>query len=163
MRWFQRYGIPGGYFLLILTLWMLVFYPCRIKEIKNDGGINLVGITAISFISIGYCLSVLAQLLYLIIPKLGIVGSAINQSTVFTDDSKSNLKKENLKEVHSLFYVIENGKNKIEQQNMLQKWVANRNDILTINSSLCLATVVALFLAYFGPEILLDWTRQHNT
>jgi len=162
MRWFQRYGIPGGYFLLVLTLWMLVFYPCRITEIKNDGGINLVGITAISFIPIGYCLSVLAQFLYLIIPKLGTVGIAINQSKVFTDESKNNLKKEHLKEVHSLFYVIKNGENKIEQQKMLQNWVANRNDILTINLSLLLATITVPMLAYLGPEILLDWTFQPN-
>jgi len=163
MRWFQRYGIPGGYFLLALTLWMLVFYPCRITEIKNDGGINLVGITAISFIPIGYCLSVLAQYLYLKIPKLGIVGTAIKESEVFTEKSKNNLKKEHLKEVHSLLYVIENGKNKIGQQNILQQWVANRNDILTINSSLFLTTITVPFLAYFGPKILLGWNAQSNT
>jgi len=163
MRWFQRYGIPGGYFLLVLTLWMLVFYPCRITEIKNDGGINLVGITAISFIPIGYCLSVLAQLLYLKIPKIGIVGTAIKESEVFNEESKNNFKKEDLAEVHSLIYVIENGKNKIGQQNILQQWVANRNDILTINFSLLLATITVPFLAYFGPEILFGWNDQSNT
>jgi len=87
---------------------MLVFYPCRIAETENYGGINLVGIAAISFIPIGYCLSVLAQLLYLIIPRLGIVGSAIRQSKIFTDDSRNNLRREHLAEVDSLFYVIEN-------------------------------------------------------
>lgn len=163
MRWFQRYGIPGGYFLLFLTLWVLVFYPCQITEIKNNGGINLVGIVAISFISIGYCLSVLAQCLYLNIPKLGIVGNAINRSEVFTNNSKSVLKKEHLKEVHSLLYVIENGENKIERQKMLINWVANRNDILTINFSLFLATITVPFLAYLGPKILLGWNAQSNT
>lgn len=162
MRWFQRYGIPGGYFLLFFFLWMLVFYPCRIAEINNDSVINLVGITAISFVPIGYCLSILAQLIYLIIPGFGIVGRAINQTEIFTDESKNNLKKENLKEVHSLLYVIEKGKNKIEQQNILRNWVANRNDILTINFSLCLATITAPLLASLGPYKLLDWKFQTN-
>jgi len=166
MTWFQRYGIPGAYFEILLLAWLAVIYPSESSAILHEYGAQfVVGIVLVSFLPIGYLIYICQNLVYLNMtkPRLGITGRAMREAGIFKEESIPE--HENMCEAEGcLFETSESntdGKvrnaNENEQpligrrltnmkkQEFLQNWIRNRNDLLSLNFSLIIANLI-LFL-----------------
>ena len=68
MNWFQRYGIPGAYFVALTAAWLFVLSPQTRAVVDGDHTAALVGLAVLVFLPIGYVISVLGQVIYLRLP-----------------------------------------------------------------------------------------------
>ena len=173
MTWFQRYGFAGAYFWGLLILWLAAFYNCELQHILTGDAAKIVGaIAAASFLPIGYFSSILQQNFYLKWrwPPLAITPRAMKKANVFSSDS---IKKQ--------YYILEaeaclvvmgekiNNNNvqdnkkpdpDVDKQRFLQDWIRNRNNVMAINGSLMIASVLAFIIAVSVPYPLLKWEMQ---
>lgn len=165
MAWFQRYGIPGACFLGLLALWTVSFFSCDLGDIvKGDSATIVAAIAAISFVPIGYLISILQQIIYLWWKKpwFGITGKAIREANVFQDTQE----REYLLEAEACLLVMSEkvniGNNEIkdnklsvsvDKQRFLQDWIRNRNNVMAVNASLMLATLLAPISVWLFPKI----------
>jgi hypothetical protein len=118
----------------------------------------LFGAIALSFLPLGYIISVISQTLYLGCKKHGIHIAAKNKAGVnFLDNPQD----EPTLEALSLMLTLER-RLSLKEHIFLQDWVRKRMDVLAINSSLIISTVLALLFAplisivYFqcSPQII---------
>ncbi len=170
MAWFQRYGFAGAYFWGLLILWLAAFYNCELHRILTGDVAKIVGaIVATSFLPIGYISSILQQIIYLWSrrPQLGITRRAIKKANVFQDNNE----REYLLEAEACLLVMSDkiniNKNKvqdnnpdIDRQRFLQDWIRNRNNVMAINGSLMIASILAFITAVSVPYPLFKWEMQ---
>ena len=178
MTWFQRYGIPGIHFCGIWMLWAFTFYHCAALQILGTEGMasTILAIAGAFFLPVGYILSLTQQLLYLWLrrPALGITARAMTESKVFDPESTRNRRQYWLETQACLLEIemsISNTSNgtqssgqprsgiiTLEASRFLQDWIRSRNDVMAIDASMIVGTVLASpsVLVMKGP-LDVDW------
>jgi len=154
MNWFQRYGIPGAYFLGLIIAWIWAIYPCLL----TDTFLPHIGVVVvIFFLPVGYIISVFQQWLYLKIPQLGIHGKAKKEANFqFRPD---DIDDEPSIEAYSLLLAVWDKKMKLEQHKWIQDWIRRRMDVIAINFSFIIATVLAPIIVSIAL-FLMEWNFQ---
>ena len=173
MNWFQRYGFPGMYFWGLLILWLTAFHACEIKGGNVKMGnctvvdVKIIGaIIAASFLPVGYLISILGQSLYLLSP-FGVHLRATRKADIRFGDNDACRglwgRWEPRIEALSCFAAASHpGCATIDESRYLQGWVRNRTNVLAIDFSLMLSTVLSPFTAYaivkvFGLDTHPNW------
>ena len=171
MAWFQRYGIPGTYFWGLSILWVFVLFPCQLNSLNIKTLQIIVGIAGATFLPVGYLISILQQIIYLWPKKpwLGITGRAIKKSKLFIDTHE----REYLLEAEACLFVMSKKRQfvgtpppdyreeiNVESQRFFQDWIRNRNNVIAINLSLIVATVLAVLSVLLVPKFCLEWQYQ---
>jgi hypothetical protein len=148
MNWFERYGIPGFYFALLVAAACYVFGPpCDTVETA----IKAFGVALAASLPFGYILVIISQLLYYKVPWWQVHRKAWKAA-------KKEVDKELLEEgeewwVEARATILGRWKldeekipKGIEKGKWLQEWFAKRFDVLAINSALILATIIGLLV-----------------
>lgn len=152
MDWFKRYGIPGAYFLALLVAWLYAFFTgCPLRAEPKE----LVQLGLFLFLPVGYIISVLGQLCYLKAKGGGLHTEAARRTeVVFVKKVCKNLCSESELEAYSTLNAAinnsDNGKNKnisLNSQIFIQEWIRKRMDVVTINRTIEIATVLAFYAA----------------
>lgn len=154
MDWFKRYGIPGAYFCVLTLAWIAICYPCKFNFFKANIK-DLVVLVVIAFLPIGYILTTIQMFIYYSIRGLGIHRSAQKEANLpLPPEIKTKIKGEHeaifeaYTHVFSLNYAENNKKFEVVKFN--QDWVRKRMDILTINATLILASLISAVLSILG-------------
>lgn len=152
-------------------LWLAAFYNCELyNTLRGDVAKTVGAIAVASFLPIGYISSIVQQIIYLRLRKIriGITWRAMKKANVFLDTNEreylleaeaclvvmsEKVKKENQQEV-------ENNKPDVDKQRFLQDWIRNRNNVMAINASLIVASILAILTALLVPKFLLIWEIQ---
>lgn len=147
MNWFERYGIPGLYFvLLVAAACYILGPPCDTEEIA----MTAFGGTLAASLPIGYILLVTSQWLYYKVPWWQVHHKAWK---VAKKDTDKELPEDGEWWVEARATILGRWKldeekipKGIEKGRWLQEWFAKRFDVLAINSALILATIIGLLV-----------------
>ena len=149
MNWFERYGIPGAFFWGLVIGWIWAISPCLL--IGNENSLRNIGVIAgVTFIPVGYILSVFQQCLYLWHPRIGMHRSALRKAN--KEKELTSAVDEPSIEAYTLILTIKT--NKLENNDSLKRyewlrgWIAKRMDVIAIDFSLIIATPLALITAF---------------
>ncbi len=163
MDWFKRYGIPGTYFYGISILWFAALYNSKFDEVLNSDNLKImIGIAVVSFLPIGYFISVLGQLIYHWIPRMGVDTKARIIAGV-TTQCPSNLEwKQEIVTISQIITRIanknKNTKTEVDVMRFILEWLNRRMDMIVINTLLFLANVLApLSVLLFLRILKLDY------
>jgi hypothetical protein len=153
MNWFQRYGIPGAYGCGMSLIWFSAFYHCRFTEMLADDrtvatlGAVLAGI----FVPVGYFVSLLGQILYHLIPGLGLDTQARRLAGIRFPRWRDRWL-EYRQEAISVYQVVTTSAFPLDHIKWLLGWMGRRMDMVVINTSIVLATPIALIaILSLGP------------
>lgn len=158
MDWFKRYGIPGAYFCVLTLAWIAVCYPCKFNYLKANIK-DLVVLVVIAFLPIGYILTTIQMFFYYSIRCLGIHRDAQKEAKLpLPPEIKTKIKCEHeaifeaYTHILSFNYAEEDKKKdkKFEEVKFIQDWIRKRMDILTINATLILASLISAVLSILG-------------
>ena len=128
MDWFKRYGISGSWFLILAIAWIYVLYPCKIKEEDLK---FLFGFIVITFLPIGYFLTIFQQCIYLTffgIHKKAKLQSKFHYPVYYKDESAL--------EVYSTFSIFKDMES--DYLKRYQDWIRRRMDVLVIDGTIIL-------------------------
>ena len=147
MNWFERYAIPGIYFVsLLVAFYLIIFgFPCEKQTIVTAFA------AAISLsVPVGYILTIISQRIYYWLPR-----SCQLHSNAWYHEAKNQPKSKRMSEeiVEAKVAVLGRWKiksDKSDKGRWLQEWFTKRMDVLAINCSLILATIIGWFLAFLG-------------
>lgn len=149
MNWFQRYGIPGAYFYGLLFYIYYILYPCNINQLNHD----LLGpFCLLTFLPIGYLFSILQQYIYYSNNFFGIHRKAAIKSKVKFQLFESYNNDESSTEVCAILYLtgvvgpLKDKKEFIQNMIVRQEWCRRRMDVMSINLSLFLSSLLSLGL-----------------
>ena len=142
MNWFERYGIPGAYFVGLMAAWVYALYPDILRHQVCHNSPWLIGLAAIAFLPIGYIISILGQLLYLNCRCLGVHRAAARRAKVF-----KGLDYEPSLEAKSLLLSALRTEIPVNTHLYMRDWISRRADVMSINGSLIIATVLAPIFA----------------
>jgi len=160
VNWFQRYGIPGAVFWGLLILWIIAFYKDEsvIDNINGDSAKLIAAIVAGSFLPIGFLVSVIGQLAYLVIPCIG-VDTRARKRAGLSIEPRSNLEYKH--EVESVLLIMKEASSNLGKHKFVQEWMRKRMDVAAIAGSLFwgifLAPMVALLPAFFDCKIQIHY------
>jgi hypothetical protein len=150
MNWFERYGIPGLYFVLLVAAFYHIIFgpPC-------DKGITVAafGIALSASVPIGYILVIFSQMLLYCdrIPWWRVHSEAWKE---VWKEAKNDANKGTEWWVEAEATILGrwggSDKDTIEKGKWLQEWFTKRFDVLAINSALILATVLGWSLVVLG-------------
>ena len=153
MNWFQRYGIVGMYFLVIAFLWLYCLGLSPIDLSKWNEVKGFIAILSFAFLPIGYILSVFSQLLY----YKGNLGRQIHKERLKAmkpaDKQKLGLdcccdEDEHICEIAmTAFDRFKNYGKDLEAARYLDMFITKRFDVLAINNSLILSTIISLLMS----------------
>jgi len=161
MNWFQRYGIPGVYFWGILIIWSGAFWHCNFDTmIEGDTLKTIGGVVVISFVPVGYLVTTVGQIIYLIFPCIGVDTRARARRRANVSLRRDSIL-EYEQEVQSLVPVMEAKADDLEKHRFIQEWMRKRMDVAAISGSLLVATVVAFYSILLFPWIL-GWNWQFD-
>lgn len=160
MNWFERYGIPGTYFYIILLSGLYALYPCRMAKMDP----RALAAFAVSFLPIGYIISIIGQWVYLHFKCCGLHRKAAEHCGITSIAGKClDSTTESELEVLSCLNAIDaenvlNGADDykvfLDKQRFIQEWIRKRMDVLMINHSLQIATVLVFFMTLLlGPAL----------
>lgn len=156
--WFQRYGIPGTYFLVLTIFWSFSIYPiCLSKDLLAP----LIGAIAVSFLPIGYVISIVG-LFWHLLRNRGVHAEALKnlgESKVkFTSRLRRMLPNgaelildEPTLEAYSTLRILEESDVNIKKEQFNRDWISRRMDIVVINRSLIIATVSSFIVGHLLP------------
>jgi hypothetical protein len=159
MGWFQRYGIPGTVFCGFFLIWVGAFWYCEFDKISDDpDALKMVGVLiAAFFLPIGYFISVIGQIIYHWVPGIGIDTRARRRERI-QFGSWADRWLEWRQESITVYQIMSTTAFSLDQIKWLLEWMSKRMDMIVINSSLILATVLAFCGALVFPCILgWDW------
>ena len=167
MNWFQRYGIPGAAFYGFVILWVGAFHKCAIDQVFCDTEIAKViaAIAAGTFLPIGYLLSVVGQLIYHLLPGIGIDtrARAAKASKIPKSFYNSTLEwQQEMASMQETLFCLMDGKKEgekgmgAEDIRLVSEWMSKRMGMLVINGVLILAVIAAMFLSLL-LKIVLPW------
>ena len=159
MNWFARYMIPGSYFVLYIAALFLIYgIPFNINK---DAAIAIIGAAAFISLPVGYIISIISQTLYYEISKPYWVNFPSYEKAFFNkkriDRPIIFLEREEFVEA----WAAARGRLMIKEtetdkRRWFAEWVAKRTDVLAINSSIMVATLIGylltLFLVFFIPS-----------
>lgn len=146
MNWFQRYGFVGAYFILLMGVWIWVWYP---NIMENRDAQLLVAGAAIGFLPVGYIISVLQMLIY----------HEWGPSQIMRDAQQKVIGKKNFhqwphdeptREADSLLLFVfpKNTWDELGAQRFTREWIARRTDVMAMNYSIVVATILASLLSF---------------
>lgn len=164
MNWFERYSIPGGYFVALMVAWVSVFYPSITQSLTTE---VLAALILVGFLPIGYILSVMAQWVYL--KWFGLHRQALRQALDRDQTASIRFRNENEAEAPRDEAIIEArtllltvlgsvfaGKViSVHNHQYIRNWIARRMDILALNHSVILASLFGFLIALV--ILLRDW------
>lgn len=147
MNWFERYGIPGTYFYIVLLSGLYALYPCKMETID----MRALAAFAVSFLPVGYIISIIGQWLYLRDPQGGLHHRAAGQCKILSIGGRplSELFEPDL-EVFSSLNAVDaantnnNYKEFLDKQRFIQEWIRKRMDVVVINHSIQIATLLVI-------------------
>ncbi len=152
MNWFQRYTIPGVYFIALTTSWFHALYCYKTFNELSDLN-TLITIAIVIVFPIGYIISVLQQFLYYRCAVLAIhmkVNKEANTTFSKLRDFFSLPSPENELEAEhiSAFFLVKYTQNHEKEVDIRQDLIRKRMDVIAINLSIIVATLLALFTAF---------------
>jgi hypothetical protein len=162
MNWFERYGIPGFYFVLLVAAFYYIIFgpPC-----DQDIILTALGIALSASLPIGYILVIFSQRLF----YCDRFPWRVHSEAWKAAKNDADIGKEWWVEAEATILGRWkcSDKDKIEKGKWLQEWFAKRFDVLAINSALILATflgwvlvdLVGLGLRVFQKPPLVDCCR----
>jgi hypothetical protein len=153
MNWFQRYGIPGAYFIGLSLTWGYALDYCMIPTIDPR---MLIALAAIIFIPIGYIISILQQWLYLQFKCLGIHRKAKIEAGI---DFSGQPDDEATIEARSLLLILSK-RIPLDHNRFIQDWIRRRMDVIAINFSLIVATIFSGII-FLIPRIF-QWNPRFS-
>lgn len=156
MGWFQRYGIPGAYFWLIVIIWTLAFWHCNFDALEGDIVNILGGIIVISFTPVGYILTIITQIVYLW--REGIDAQARKKAKANAGLCSN---KEWKQEADSVIQIMKLYKKKEEGSKFVCDWMVRRMDVIVISRTLICASPLGIVGAMLFPWIS-KWDWQPN-
>ena len=166
MNWFQRYGIPGAYFVGLMAGWVYAFNPDLWKNQAFSDHQWLLALAAIAFLPIGYVISIFGQVVYLNWRRcfaryrwlrgwLGFHGAAMDTAGVkflgFRDDQPTQY--EAIIEARTLLLTALTKRIPVRTHQYIRDWIARRMDVVAMNQSIFSATLFAMIIAvvFFRP------------
>jgi len=166
MNWFERYGIPGLYFVLLVATACYIFGP----PCDKDTAIQIFIAALSASLPIGYILVVTSQWLYYKVPCLQVHHKAWKAAK---KDADKELPEDEEWWVEARATILGRWKldeekipKGIEKGKWLQEWFTKRFDVLAINSTLILATIIGLLVLIimcclrFSQASPLDYYRR---
>lgn len=163
MNWFERYGVVGGYFLFILIIWAYAITDIKIDF--NDAK-NILGLALI--LPFGYLISIFSQYLY----YSGFcgrmvhneIGEIIRQHNQFQKDIKleSNFSEEENEAIITYWNRMKFFNSKLESFKYLAGFATKRFDVISINNSLIIATILAPLAVAIGNIFLNDMKFRYS-
>lgn len=166
MNWFERYGIVGAYFVMLVSLWVKVL-SAPFKFEPNEYTL-IAAILTISFVPLGYIISILSQRIYYSPQSwwrsLFGGGTQIHQQIIksVTEEKKKNLEISGVPdeadcETSLTSYTrLSLDKDCLESRKYLATFATRRWDVLSINKSIILATwlsPLSCLLLLFSPRL----------
>ncbi|MGD1041498.1 MAG: hypothetical protein ABR913_00375 [Sedimentisphaerales bacterium] len=143
MNWFQRYGIPGAHFYFVLLAGLYAIYPCKVANLD----MRALATFAVSFLPVGYLISVLGQWLYISSKKYGLHTQAARICRIQLAENMTEADLEAL----SCFGVAKDLP-RLKAHLFIQDWLRKRMDVVAINYYIQIATglgvVMAILLGY---------------
>jgi len=149
VNWFERYGIPGFYFIFLPAIfyWIIFGFP---STQQNGLAALALGVAFSASIPLGYILVIFGQLIYYKISPWRVHREAWKKAGIGGE------KEEWLVEANATILARLECSGKIERGRWLQEWFMKRFDVLAINSALMLATLIGWVLyplgLFFKPE-----------
>jgi len=145
MNWFERYGVVGGYFLLLFIGWLYCILDLT-RHIELGNAI----LGAASVLPFGYLIVILSQFFYYV----GFggrqihneIGEIIRHNSMYQDKIKLDYWfNEEANEAVITFYdrVLLFSEEKLEAFKFLAKFITKRFDVISINNGIILATFLA--------------------
>ncbi len=128
---------------------------------------TLIVLAAIIFIPIGYILSVFQQLLYLSCPGFGMYKAAKRKFIEEAGIKAIRIAKKNVRRKYeptyesdmllkTMFDAI-----KIDME-YVRDWTKKRMDVVAINSTLIVATILSIAIVFIFPRIYFGWSPQYT-
>jgi len=158
MNWFARYAIPGSYFLALTIAWISSIYRC-VPVLALTSYEKLLTVGAATFLPLGYILHTLQQCIYLLFKPLGILRAA-KAKTAYQFDFPAE--DEVSIEAHSLLLIWKH-KASLEEFSYISEWIRKRMDVMAVNFSLFIATIVSFFAAWLIPHSYSGWKANWNS
>jgi hypothetical protein len=163
MNWFERYGIPGAYFVLLCaTLGLSAFWPDLVKN-WTEARQGLAGGVAVGLaasIPIGYVLAIISQCLYYT-PLHSIWHVHVpawrwawcNRTVRLPNETEPPCSEWRI-EADTTFVARWKyeylGSDGLQRSRFMQEWFAKRFDVMAMNSAMIFGTVLAVVLAVIG-------------
>jgi hypothetical protein len=165
MNWFERYGIPGLYFVLLVTILCCIIFGFPYCKDQRDIAIKAFVAALPASVPIGYILVIFSQLLYYkVFSWWQVHREAWRLANV--DDEEEREDEEWWVEARATVLARwrTSNEDKIKKGKWLQEWFAKRFDVLAINSALILATIfgwalVLLSRWFFQKPLIVDYCR----
>jgi hypothetical protein len=148
MNWFERYSIVGLFFVASVVVWDIALYQCgwvsRVSSFK-DMALILAGVA----LPCGYLLSVTSQLVYYHLPWVGVHKQIWRRCT-------RQKKCSELRAEAAMTVVIRGRANpkQVGRELWVQGFNSRRWDVVAINNSVILATLISLLVVVF-----FEWCR----
>ena len=158
MNWFQRYGIPGAYFIVLTVAWIYALSGMELEKIEELQFNILISLAVITFIPIGYIISILQQVLYYIIPFLGMHRAAKKKSSL---NLAGDPKFEPIVEAYSVLLVVDK-RISLDMHQYFRDWIRRRMDVVAINFSLFIATLLAFIIPFLITRYYLKSNILYN-
>jgi len=141
MIWFERYGIPGTYCVILFIIIFSLFLGSPLKHITIN---NILGFAILGSIPVGYILVIISQLLYYKFPKWPLRVHSISWNNVCNEEIDELCAEAKI----TIFSRVE-GRQKTEQGRWIQDWFTKRFDVMSINSAIFLSNIIALLFGIF--------------
>ena len=145
MNWFARYGIPALTFILLCCRASDSLYPCKMENID----MRALAAFAASFLPVGYIISAFGLWLYLFFNFFGMHRRAAKKCGIISIDGKSLASvTESELEVLGCLHAAKEKKDELDAYKFIQEWIRKRMDVITINHSIQIATILVVILTF---------------
>jgi hypothetical protein len=162
MNWFQRYGMPGAYFFVLTMAWVIALSDLTIKNIDSETGDIIVALAVITFLPLGYIISIFQQWFYYRFAPLGMhkiaKSLALFDLPVFFDSSDE----EPDIEADSINPMWDDDQVTLYKRKFFNEWFRRRMDVVAINFSLYTGTLLSPIIAITITITYLEWEHQLN-
>ena len=172
MNWFERYGIPGLYCVSLIAGWIWAISP-QVESLDSQPGLWAL-LVAIS-LPLGYVISILGQWCYLqwAWPRIGLHREAMireyrveRRLIAKSGENAEASDDEAIIEARTLLLTSRPSTlerdHSVDVQSFIRNWIARRMDVIAINQSIIVATIIALIVAivviWITPKLEFAWS-----
>ena len=158
MNWFQRYGIPGAYFVLLLATLLMAMSWLDARNLLVSAGAGIGAIAAVALLPAGYMLCILSMLWYYHFPYDCLVPWRFHKRAwgwvwrhKYADEPTP---KSGEREIEAAATVVARwqcstlGSGALERSSFVQERCVKRTDVLAMNSSMILGAVIAWLVGF---------------